>query len=66
MRQLLRDAYKFGHEQRLHEAEAEYWKYRTRLAAAPSDVELAYLETLEHLQRKFRTRIVPEFNASVN
>jgi len=41
-----------SHEQALTKAEAEYGKYRAQRAAAPSDVEMAYLETLKLVQRK--------------
>ncbi len=45
-----------SHDQAITKAEAEYGKYRTQLAAVPSDVETAYLETLKQIQRKVRDK----------
>ncbi|MBX2971840.1 MAG: virulence RhuM family protein [Flavobacteriales bacterium] len=45
-----------SHEQAIAKAEAEYGKYRAQLAAAPSEVEIVYLETLKRVQRKVQGR----------
>ncbi|MGK2956895.1 MAG: virulence RhuM family protein [Acidimicrobiales bacterium] len=41
-----------SHQQAITKAQAEYTKYRAQLAAVPSEVEAAYLETVKTLQRK--------------
>lgn len=41
-----------SHQQAVTKAEAEYTKYRAHLAAEPSEVEVAYLETVKRVQRK--------------
>ncbi len=41
-----------SHQQAIDQAEAEYAKYRAQLAAEPSEVESAYLETVKQVQRK--------------
>lgn len=48
----LPDAGKISHQQALGKAEAEYEKYRTILEAQPSEVELAYLDTVKSVQKK--------------
>jgi hypothetical protein len=45
-----------SHEQAIAKAEMEYDKYRTQLAAEPSDVEKHYLETLKRVQRTVEGR----------
>lgn len=52
----LPDAGKISHQQALGKAEAEYEKYRTILEAQPSEVELAYLDTLKSVQKKLSTK----------
>ncbi|CAN5921486.1 hypothetical protein BH11GEM2_BH11GEM2_15690 [soil metagenome] len=41
-----------SHQQAVAKAEAEYVKYRAHIAAQPSEVETAYLETVKSVQRK--------------
>lgn len=48
----LQGAGSVSHQHALTHAEAEYSKYRAQLAAAPSEVETSYLETLKTAQRK--------------
>jgi hypothetical protein len=45
-----------SHEQAMAKAEMEYGKYRTLLAAEPSDVEKDYLATLKRVQRTVEGR----------
>ena len=45
-----------SHEQAIAIAEVEYGKYRTQLAAEPSDVEKHYLEALKQMQRSVEGR----------
>lgn len=48
----LHRAGKVSHEDALAHAEAEYARFRTRLAAQPSEVEAVFLETVKKAQRK--------------
>jgi hypothetical protein len=41
-----------SHEQAVEKAESEYAKYRARVAAEPTEVETAYLESIKDLQRE--------------
>jgi hypothetical protein len=41
-----------SHEQAAAKAEGEYAKYRARIAAKPTEVELAYLEAIKDIQRE--------------
>ncbi len=55
----LQGAGKVSHQQALDHAETEYAKYRTQLAAQPSEVEEAYLETVRQAQKKIEKRAKP-------
>ncbi|CAM5217684.1 hypothetical protein CDEF62S_00651 [Castellaniella defragrans] len=48
----LQGAGKVSHQDALTHAEAEYAKFRTRLAAQPSDVEAVFLDTIKKAQKK--------------
>lgn len=48
----LQGAGSVSHQQALTHAEAEYAKYRVKLAEQPSEVEAAYLETVKTVQKK--------------
>lgn len=48
-----------SHQQAIGKAEAEYAKYRAQLAAEPSEVEAAYLETVKQVQRKIEGKKKP-------
>ena len=48
-----------SHLKAIEKAEAEYEKYRAQLAAEPSEVETAYLESIKHAQRKLERKKKP-------
>jgi hypothetical protein len=48
-----------SHQQAITKAGVEYAKYRAQLAAEPSDVEAAYLETVKRVQRKIEGKKKP-------
>ena len=48
-----------SHQQAISKAEAEYSKYRAQLAAEPSEVETAYLESVKTVQRKVERKKKP-------
>jgi len=49
---VLHGAGKVSHQDALAHAEAEYTKFRTQLAAQPSEVEAVFLETVKKVQKK--------------
>lgn len=48
-----------SHQQALDHAEAEYAKFRVQLAAQPTEVEAAYLETVKTVQKKISGKEKP-------
>jgi len=48
-----------SHQQAIDQAETEYAKYRVQLAAASSEVEASYLETVKHALRKIKGKKKP-------
>lgn len=48
-----------SHQQALDHAEAEYAKFRVQLAAQPTEVEAAYLETVKTVQKKISGKKKP-------
>ena len=55
----LQGAGSVSHQQALTHAEAEYAKYRAKLAEQPSEVEAAYLETVKTVQKKISGKEKP-------
>lgn len=47
---ILKDSGKVSHEEAMNHARIEYNKYKDRIALAPSDVELHYLESIKQLE----------------
>lgn len=55
----LQGAGSVSHQQALAHAEAEFAKYRDKLAEQPSEVEAAYLETVKTMQKKISGKEKP-------
>ena len=47
---ILKDAGKISHEEAINHAKREYDKYKNRISTKPSDVELAFLESIKNLE----------------
>ena len=47
---ILKDAGKISHEEAIDHAKREYDKYKNRISTKPSDVELAFLESIKNLE----------------
>ena len=48
---ILKDSGKISHEEAMNHARREYDKYKERIALEPSEVELAYLESIKDLEK---------------
>ena len=47
---ILKDSGKISHEEAMYHAKKEYDKYKDRIALKPSEVELAFLESIKNLE----------------
>ena len=51
IKDILKDSGKISHEEAMNHARREYDKYKDRIALKPSEVELAFLESIKDLEK---------------